>query len=528
MALPDIPSKFLEEELAIGIYDLDDKISTTNSKLEQIENTLVEIFVVNSDTLKKLEGLFSIEADRRKDETLGEGLALEAAREKDDSKDVEISIKERIKEAKSDFSPFLLGLIAAGAGAFAFADKIADVINKIDNMLPDWLKGEDGDNLDNIGMGARAGLANQPKNFDRYKGQGKNSLTTGKASPQSRSFFGLGQGKGSLVTGQASPQSRSFFEKAGKVAKPVAGATAKAGKAVVNTTGELASTIGRKAGKVLLPLDVGIQAARWWLVENDDSLSQDEKDKEQNKILGGFGGAYAGAKAGILAGSIAGPWGMLVGGIVGGIGGSIAGEELVEAWYNTFGEEITPQQAEELRKQIEEATQKSKTQRRIEKEDRAMNLGVVVAPTETQMFGMNVQGYNAAAASKKSIEAENAKASTRMLSAEQYLSVAGSEDMQAFQYSQGKGLEKIDNVSRSISGNEDIITIHIGGKSKELADGNGKPIVINNNNQTNNNVVGGGGGKSIIGGGGMGSATKQNPGRANYREPFDPVHYGAF
>lgn len=80
-------------------------------------------------------------------------------------------------------------------------------------------------------------------------------------------------------------------------------------------------------------------------IENDSTLSREEKDKRTGAAagsgLGSVGGMFAGAKAGALLGSFAGPIGAAIGGVVGTVAGGFFGDKAGAIVGERVGEWVT-------------------------------------------------------------------------------------------------------------------------------------------------------------------------------------------
>lgn len=457
--MANLPALEIKDEITeVGVM-LDDSIKSVDNKLNIIGETLKSIFVVNETTLKKLQGIFDIESDRRQDELLDRGLDLEAEREANQPKGDGGKVERVVDKIEGAGSRLGLGLLAAGSLAYAFADQFKDVVNSVGEWLDKLGIGKE--NLDNTVAALAAQRFAQPKGYVAPKpttpkppkvAAPKTNLAKTPAT-QALKNTGLNDLQKQMPKTPIDPKSgKTAAGKIAEGAKKTVGATAEVVKkgagTASNISGNIAKSVTRVIGKIATPVTAVLETVNAVNVEQDDSLTRAEKNVEHSKSGGRVAGALAGAKAGATALSFLGPWGMIAGGLVGGLGGSLLGEE-VGGFLGKLGFGV-----EDKPETMADKVGSAELQQTISDEDRAMNQGPIAAPSETQMFNMNIKGFEEAAQSRNAIQ----------------------EQM----------TQKIVDVKPTISGDNLGVTVKVEQVSQQTADGKNITPIVRQGDVVNN------------------------------------------
>jgi hypothetical protein len=465
-ALPSLGQ--VDEITEVGVM-LDDSIKAVDRKLEGIANTLSSLYSVDESIKKTLESIFEIEEERKKEEDLARGLDLEAEREagtgENDPVEENKSFKERIGEATSGLGTLALALATAGSLVYAFQDEINNFLGKFGLTVNE---------LDNILLGAAAGAKVAPKVIE--------------TPPKPKQYSGRGNNPGAKPPVQTKPktppktQPKATPKAVPKVeVPPAANDPVAKPKPTTSINSKLASGTSKVLSRVAAPAALLLEGANVGMNEMNPNLTREEKNIKHSGSAGTIAGGLAGAKAGAMAGAALGPWGAIAGGLIGGIGGSIVGQDIGE-WLGEMG------WGDEKKEPLQEPKSSYMTPD-LSAEDAAM-AGPVIAPTETQMYGMNAQGFVAAKQSREKIAAEN--------------------------------MARIEGVKPTISGDNKNVTVKLENSSKETAPTN-KPAPIVRQGDVINNVTNISGGKTT-GGVSVPSANREKRSPAGQTEIWDAVN----
>lgn len=474
MALPALGS--VKDEISeVGIM-MDDGFKSMDSGLKDISVTLKKMFTVDVQVKSFLEDLLNLNQKQFDEDNLNRGLELEAQREagmgQGDSKEKER--KDLFKDVEMGASTLGMLTMALGGFAVGFQDEIKKFLNSF---------GIATDKVDNIA----AGIAAQrflPKPTPRVIAPKptpapkplafKNPAVNAKSLDATKILQNVG--KDQLGKTMPIEKPKSVAEKTGDLAK-------KAAVGTENVAGSWLGKMSRFLGRAATPLYLGYETYNVGKTANDDSLTQEQKNIEYSKTGGRVGGGLTGMYAGASVGSFLGPVGTVVGGIAGGLLGSYGGEELAE-WLAKMG-----WGSDEKEPAVEPKSGYMTPD--IAAEDAIMSKPVQ-AQSATQMYGMNAQGFNAAAKSRAAIAAEN--------------------------------IRKIDNVKPTISGDNKNVTIKVEKASKETVDAAKiQPIIrqgdtVNNVTNINNSST------AAIGGSVVPSAKRERRSPAAMTEVDDAIN----
>lgn len=480
MALPDIGQQEATLALAAEGAVMSRELNDIDNSLISIFDVLVDLTRVNERTANAIENMLNIEFERQREENLTEGLKLEEQREAEAEKRIGFSEKiDKQFEKLSNNTSFLGSMALFAGGALAtFSEDVNKFLGKFGLASTD---------LDNIITGLAATRVAIPKTAPSKiptppaaKPAPKfGPLKSATATPAAAALknTGLDKLKSSRITaaGKTIPKASADALKRG------ATATAKATDSVA---GSVLKGTAKTVSKVATPIAVIVEGANVAKTELDDSLTRSEKNIKHSESAGSIGGALLGAKIG-AQGYAAGPLVGTITTITGAVAGSLLGEELGEFLGKMgFGEVEKPET-------MADKLGNSQLRQTLSDEDRVMNAGPVKAASETQMYGMNIQGFNAAAKSKAAIAAES--------------------------------MRKIESVKPSVSGDNINVTVKVDQASKQTVDPARVTPIIRQGDTVNNitNINGGGSsaGRSVP------SSAKQNKssGTTGYTEIYDPV-----
>lgn len=478
LPLPDLQNE-ASMIVAAEAMDMDKELHSIDDKLNVIAKNLIKLVKIEESTAASLQGMLEIDEKKYGEELQNRGTELEALRESGrDKEDKQVfSFKEKVGEATSGLGILASAAIAVGGTIVAFREEI-------DNFLKKF--GVSVNELDNIAYGLAAARAQLPKPSGAPKptatpnAAAKAPTKTGPVKPTTTAKSMLqGPGKENLAKQLGKGKIPAPLKEVIPDKAPVPGAGIKAAE-------EVGEKFATKAGRKILakvpfiaPAVATFQLGSIYASDMD----QAQKEKEYSGVAGALAGAWLGAKAGFAAGSVVPGWGNFIGAVGGGLLGGIYGEEAAEGFYDWV------KKAGWFEKDEPAVEPKSNFMTpNISAEDAAMNQGPITAPSETQMYGMNPQGFVAAQRSREAISAEN--------------------------------MAKIQSVKPSIAGDNMNVTVKVEQGSKETVDPKTVTPIIRQGDTINNTTVVNG---TKVSPGVMPNATNPTKSWVNYSENWDPV-----